>query len=97
MTQSTAALLVEVLLAGFFMIACIKAHGSFSSEKRASFLDFFRLSGRLERLRRSRWQWFSMILLVLALRLVRGQPLVFEVILIVQFLVFIALPTQGLS
>ena len=96
MTQSSAALLVEILLASFFMIACIKAHGPFSSEKKASLLDFFRLSGRLERLRRSRWQWFSMIFLVLALRLVRGQPLVFEIILIVQFLVFIALPTQAI-
>jgi len=27
MTQSTAALLVEFLLASFFAVACIKAHG----------------------------------------------------------------------
>jgi hypothetical protein len=94
MTQSSAALLVEVLLASFFMIACVKAHGPFSREK-PSLRDFFHLSGRLERLRRSRWQWFSMIFLVLALRLLRGQPLVFEIILIVQFLIFLALPTQG--
>jgi hypothetical protein len=87
------ALLVELLLAGFFAVACIKAHGPFKVNSKLS--DFFRLSNRLERLRRSRWQWFSMVLVVLALRMVQGKPLVVELIVIVQLIVFLALPTQA--
>jgi hypothetical protein len=89
------ALLVEVLLAGFFAIACIKAHGPFKVDSKNKLSDFFHLSNRLERLRRSRWQWFSMVLLVLALRMVQGEPLIVELIVIVQLIVFLALPTQA--
>src|SRR5713226_6278057 len=49
--------LLELLLAGFFAVACIRAGGMLSLERKRTLSDFFRLSNRLERLRRSRWQW----------------------------------------
>jgi hypothetical protein len=48
----------------------------------------------LERLRRSRWQWFSMVLLLVMLRLQRGTPMVAELTVAAQLLVFLVLPTQ---
>ena len=50
-------------------------------------------SGRVERLRRSRWQWFSMVALLLVLRMQVGAPLVLEVMVALQFIIFIAIPT----
>lgn len=86
--------LIELMLAGFFAIACIRAHGPFATGVQASFSDFFRLSDRIERLRRSRWQWFSMVLLMLIIRLQGQLPLMLEVMVAVQFVVFLALPVQ---
>ena len=51
--------------------------------------------GRLERLRRSRWQWFSMVLLMLVVRLQFGLPLVIELTVVLQFLLFLALPVRA--
>ena len=87
-------ILMELLLAGFFAVSCIRAHGPFPSDQRISFADIFRLPGRSERLRRSRWQWFMMVVLILVLRLQAGLPLILEVTALVQFLVFLALPVK---
>ncbi len=86
--------LFELLLGGFFAVACIKAHAPFSAERSMTIGEFFRLSDRIERLRRSRWQWFSMVLLMLIIRLQGRLPLMLEVMVAVQFVVFLALPVQ---
>ena len=55
----------------------------------------FDFPGRLERLQRTRWQWFSMVALLLVLRLQAGLPLVLEVIVAVEFVIFMALPARA--
>jgi hypothetical protein len=88
-------MLVEVILAGFFAVACIRACVPAAPEDKLSFSNLLRFPGRIERLRRSRWQWFSMVALLLVLRLQAGLPLVLEVIVAVEFLIFLALPTRA--
>jgi len=92
MNQQT--ILVELILAGFFAVACIRTSVPTAPGK-LEFGDLLRLPGRIERLRRSRWQWFSMIALVLVIRLQKGMPLVLEMTVLLQFLVFFALPTRA--
>jgi hypothetical protein len=92
MSQQT--LLVELILAGFFAVACIRnAVPSVEGETRLS--DLFRLPGRIERLRRSRWQWFSMIALLLVIRLQKGMPLVLELTVAFMFVAFMAFPVRA--
>ena len=95
MQMSTITILMEVLLAGFFAIACVRARSETAPGAKMTFGGIFHLAGRWERLRRSRWQWFAMVGLVLVLRLQQVQPLLLEFILALQFLVFLALPTQA--
>ena len=83
---------VELLLAGFFAVACLRTCGSVTLVGKLRFADLLRLPGRIERLRRSRWQWFSMVGLLLVVRLQKGTPLVLEVTVALQFLLFLALP-----
>lgn len=87
-------ILLELLLAGFFAVACFKARGPISVGQKMSFLDFFRLSDRLERLKRSRWQWFSMVAFMLVLRLQQQLPPALEAMALVQLAVFVALPVR---
>jgi hypothetical protein len=86
--------LVELLLAGFFAIACIRTSVPVAGG-RLDFGSLLRLPGRLERLRRSRWQWFSMVALLLVIRLQKGMPLAAELTVALEFLVFLALPTRA--
>lgn len=86
--------LIEVLLAGFFAVACIRGSIPAVPSGRIAFADLFRFPGRIERLRRSRWQWFSMVGLLLVLRLQGGLPLILEAIVALQFVLFLALPTR---
>ena len=87
--------LFEVLMAGFFAVACVRAHGPVSAGHRMSIGDFFHLYDRVERLRRTRWQWFSMVALMLVIRLQQPVPLGLEIMVAVQFLVFLALPVRA--
>jgi len=87
-------LLIELLIAGFFAVGCLRARGPVEPEGVTNFSDFFRLSGRLERLRRSRWQWFSIVLLMLVLRLQDKLPLVLELMVAFLFVLFLALPER---
>jgi len=96
MTQNTALRLVEVLLSSFFTVACIKAHGPFALEKKPAFGDFFRLTDRIERLRRSRWQWFSIVAIMLILRLQHQLPPAVEIMVGMMFLIFLVFPVQEL-
>jgi len=92
MSQQT--LLVELMLAGFFAVACIRCSMPSATDGRVHFGDLLRLPGRLERLRRSRWQWFSMVGLLLVVRLQKGMPLILEVTVALMFIMFMMLPTK---
>jgi len=91
---SNRALLVEFLFAGFFAVACFRARAQASPDlKCIAHGGFFRLTGRLERLRQSRWQWFCMVLLLILIRMQMGAPLMAELTVAAQFLLFLALPS----
>src|SRR5256885_3524328 len=47
---------IELLLAGFFAVACLKAREPAARGLPVTLGDLFRMPSRLERLRRSRWQ-----------------------------------------
>ena len=91
--MGTEALLAEILLSGFFAVACLRARADSPSLKGLAPKRLFALSDRLERLRRSRWQWFSMVLLLVLIRMEIGAPLVAELTVAAQFALFLALPT----
>lgn len=93
-TLSTQALLVEVLLSAFFAVACFRARAASIGVDSFAPRNLFALTNRVERLRRSRWQWFAMVLLLVVLRLQRGSPMVAELTVLAQLGVFLALPTQ---
>jgi hypothetical protein len=85
-------ILIELMLAGFFAVACIRAQIPTPPERDKRLADFFRLSGRLERMRRSRWQWFAMVAFMLILRLQQQLPLILELMVVIEFALFMALP-----
>lgn len=85
-------LFLELLIAGFFAVACIKSWGPSAPQGKIGFGDLVRFPDRIERLRRSRWQWFSMVLLILVLRVQHQLPLILEITVMLQFLLFTALP-----
>ena len=88
------ALLTELLLSGFFAVAFLRAQGAEIRELPFSPRTFFALPDRLERLSRSRWQWFSMVLVLVVLRIERGVPMVAELTVLAQFVVFMLVPTH---
>jgi hypothetical protein len=90
-------LLVELMLAGFFAVACIRCSMSSARDGRVHFGDLLRLPGRIERLRRTRWQWFSMVALLLVIRLQIGVPIIFEVTVVLMFILFVALPAKAVA
>jgi hypothetical protein len=97
MSMNERTILLELLLGGFFAVACIRAGAPGASENRLHFGNFLRLPGRLERLQRSRWQWASMMLLLVALRAQQQLPPVPELMAALEFLLFIALPSSASS
>jgi hypothetical protein len=92
-TLNTQAVLIEILLAGFFAVACFKARSGAARDLGIAPRGLFLLTNRIERLRRSRWQWCSMVLLLVLVRLQQGMPLMAEVTALAQFAIFLALPT----
>lgn len=92
--MSTTAMLLETLVAGLFAIACFKARAAVPAVEAALRpRDLLRLTDRLDRLSRSRWQWISMVGIILLVRLQTGVPLVVELTAAAQFFLFLALPT----
>jgi hypothetical protein len=89
--------LLELLMAGFFAVGCVRAHAPLQEGLKAHFADIFRLTGRIERLRRSRWQWFSIVLIMLVLRLQHQLPAGVEITAAVLFVIFLALPVQAMA
>lgn len=87
--------LIELLVSGFFAIACLKARVGGFDQSALSPREFFKMVPRLERLRRTRWQWFSMVLLLFVIRKQMGVPMVVEITAVVQFLIFLMLPVAG--
>ena len=87
--------LFELLMAGFFAVACLRAHGPIATNSRPTIGEFLRLPDRLERLRRTRWQWASMVAILLLVRLQQPIPLGLEIMIAVQFVLFMALPTRA--
>ncbi len=92
--MGTQALLVEVLLSTFFAVACFRARADSPGLHDFAPQRLFVLTDRLERLRRTRWQWFAMVLLLVLVRLQLGTPVVAELTALTQFIVFLALPSQ---
>jgi hypothetical protein len=90
--MSTQALLLELLLSGFFAVACFKARAEDLGKVALTPRNFFRLTDRLERLSRTRWQWFAMVLVVVLVRMQSGLPLLIELTAGLQFVIFLALP-----
>ena len=86
------ALLLELLISGFFAIACFKARAANPGEIALKPRDLLRLTDRVERMSRSRWQWFAMAGILLLVRLQSGVPMVVELTAVMQLIVFLALP-----
>jgi hypothetical protein len=93
--MSGTAFLIELLLAGFFAVACLRARVPATDAARPTFGDFFRMPPRLERLRRSCWQWLAVVGFVLVLRLQGQLPLSIELMVVLEFAVFLALPVRA--
>jgi hypothetical protein len=89
------AMLVELILGGFFAVACMRTSVPAAQDGKLHFGDLLRLPGRIERLRRSRWQWFSMVAFVLVIRMQKGMPLVLEITVALRFVLFLAIPTRA--
>jgi hypothetical protein len=92
--MGTEALLAEILLSGFFAVACLRARPESPSMAGLAPKRLLALTNRLERLRRSRWQWFCMVLVLVLMRVQIGVPLVAELTAAAQLIVFLALPTE---
>lgn len=90
--MNTQALLIELLLSGFFAIACFRARAESPNIRGLAPAKLLVLTDRLERLRVSRWQWCCMVILLMLVRMQRGTPMVAELTVLVQFIVFLALP-----
>ena len=92
--MGTQAILVEFLLSAFFAVACFRARAESPEISGLAPQKIFVLTGRLERLRKSRWQWCSMVLLLIVLRMQSGTPVMPELTVLAQFIVFMSLPSQ---
>jgi hypothetical protein len=86
-------ILIELMLAGFFAVACMRARAG--ANLPLTFGDLFSMPTRLERLRRSRWQWFAMVAFMLVLRLQDQLPVAVELMAALEFAVFLALPVKA--
>jgi len=85
----------ELLMAGFFAVACIRAHGPIEPGETTKLSNLLLLSDRLERLRHTRWQWCSMVGLLLLIRLQQPIPFALEIMVAAQFALFMALPERS--
>lgn len=92
--MSTQALLLELLLSGFFAVACFRARATAFDSVKVAPAALFILTNRLERLLRTRWQWASMVLILVVARMQWGVPMVAELTALAQFILFLALPSQ---
>ena len=89
------AILVELLLSGFFAVACFKARAESPDLAGLAPQKLFMLTDRLDRLRKSRWQWCAMVMVLIVVRMQQGTPLVAELTVAIQFLLFLSLPAKS--
>jgi hypothetical protein len=87
-------MLVELLLSAFFAVSCFRARAESPEMGGLAPQKLFVLTDRIERLRRSRWQWCSMVALLIVLRMQSGSPVIAELTVLAQFIVFMSLPAQ---
>jgi hypothetical protein len=92
--MGTQGLLLELLLTGFFGIACMRARTTPITEDTIKLGDLFSFRGRIERLQRSRWQWCSIVLLLIIARLQWGLPMFVEVTFGALLALFLAIPNH---
>jgi hypothetical protein len=92
--MNTKTLLLELLISGFFAVACFRARAGNAGQVALTPREFLRLTDRLDRLRRTRWQWFAMVLTIVVIRLQSGVPLAIELTAALEFVIFLSLPTQ---
>jgi hypothetical protein len=93
MSTQTQAMLLELLISGFFAVACFKARAAREPGALAmSPRDFLKLTDRLDRLSRTRYQWIAMVAILLLVRLQVGVPLQVELTAAAEFILFLALP-----
>jgi hypothetical protein len=93
MSTQLQALLLELLVSGFFAVACFKARaarepGALAMRPR----DFLRLTDRIDRLSRTRYQWVAMVAILLLVREQVGVPMTVELTAAAEFVLFLALP-----
>jgi hypothetical protein len=88
-------LLTETLLAAFFAIACFKARAEREPDLCLAPRKLFILTDRIERLRRTRAQWIAMVLLLVLIRMQSGVPIVAELTVLAQFVLFMMLPSAA--
>ncbi|MGH9590113.1 MAG: hypothetical protein ACRD25_06940 [Terracidiphilus sp.] len=87
------ALLLELLVSGFFAIACFKARAAREPGALAmSPRDFLKLTDRIDRLSRTRYQWVAMAAILILVRMQVGVPITVELTAVAEFIVFVALP-----
>jgi hypothetical protein len=89
--------LLGLLLSGFFAIACMRASTPRTPAAGKISMSLLRFPGRLERLRRSRWQWFAMVAFMIVLRLQGQLPLVLEAMAVFQLALFLAWPPREIT
>ncbi len=87
--------LLEWLLSGFFAVACVRASVAAKSGETNFFAGLLRFPGRIERVRRSRWQWAAMATLMIVSRLQQRLPIALEWMALLQFLLFLVVPTRS--
>jgi hypothetical protein len=91
------AILIELLLSGFFAVACFRARAESPEMNGLAPQRLFMLTDRIERLRKSRWQWCAMVMLLIVVRMQQGTPILAELTVLMQFILFLALPTKSSS
>ena len=85
---------LEVLIAGLFCIACFWAPTRSNAESEEGFGWSARLSLRLGVLRRSRWQWLTVMATMLGLRIRHQLPPAVELMVGLTFLILFAFPLR---
>jgi hypothetical protein len=64
------------------------------AENPVRFGDLLSFRGRIERLQRSRWQWCSIVVLLIIARLQWGLPIFVEVTFAALLVLFLAIPSH---
>jgi hypothetical protein len=88
------ATVVELFVAGFFGIASFWAPNRSNAGNNALFAWIARLSLRVDLLRRSRWQWLTVIGTMLGLRMQHQLPPALELMVGLTFLILLAFPLR---